>query len=58
MSIFQSDIVAAANWTWTMYPGLSKGAINTIRAHGNDALKDKYMIKMVSITSLLFNVLK
>jgi len=48
MSIFQSDIVAGANWTWTMYPGLSKGAINTIRAHGNEALKNKYMTRMVS----------
>ena len=48
MSIFQSDIVAAANWTWGMYPGLSKGAINTIRAHGTETLKDKYLTKMIS----------
>jgi alkylation response protein AidB-like acyl-CoA dehydrogenase len=48
MSLFQSDIVAAANWTWGMYPGLSKGAINTIMMHGTDALKEKYLHKMIS----------
>ena len=39
---------ATANWTWTMFPGLSKGAINTILSHGDDALKAKYLEKMVS----------
>ena len=31
-----------------MYPGLSKGAINTIYAHGSDALKEKYLERMIS----------
>jgi alkylation response protein AidB-like acyl-CoA dehydrogenase len=48
MSIFQSDMACTANWAWTMYPGLSKGAINTIYAHGTEALKQKYLTRMIS----------
>lgn len=48
LAIFQADISATANWTWTMYPGLSKGAINTLIAHGSDPLKDKYLTKLVT----------
>ena len=48
LSLFQSEVTATANWTWTMYPGLSKGAINTILAHGNDALQAKYLPRLVS----------
>jgi alkylation response protein AidB-like acyl-CoA dehydrogenase len=48
MSIFQSDITAAANFAWTMYPGLSKGAINTILMHGTEELKNKYLSRMIS----------
>lgn len=31
-----------------MFPGLSKGAINTLLAHGAEALKEKYVHKLVS----------
>jgi alkylation response protein AidB-like acyl-CoA dehydrogenase len=31
-----SEITGTANWSWTMYPGLSHGAINTIEAHGSE----------------------
>ena len=48
MAIFQSDMSCTANWAWTMYPGLSKGAINTIYAHGTEALKQKYLARMIS----------
>ena len=27
LSIFQSDMTCTANWSWTMYPGLSKGVL-------------------------------
>ncbi|KAH8080445.1 oxidoreductase [Aureococcus anophagefferens] len=47
-SIFQADMMATANWTWTMYPGLSKGAINTIYSHCTEELKDKYLPPLVS----------
>lgn len=48
LSLFQSDIFATANFTWSMYPGLSKGAINTILAHGSETMKDKYLSRMIS----------
>jgi len=47
-SIFQGDMIATANWTWTMYPGLSKGAINTILSHCTQELKDKYLPPLIS----------
>eukprot|EP00966_Prymnesium_polylepis_P017601 405296-Prymnesium_polylepis.2 len=33
LALVQSEMIAAANWTFLMFPGLSKGAINTIIAH-------------------------
>mmetsp|Transcript_4903 Transcript_4903/g.12542 ORF Transcript_4903/g.12542 Transcript_4903/m.12542 type:complete len:640 (+) Transcript_4903:55-1974(+) len=48
LALVQSEMTATANWTWTMFPGLSKGAINTLIAHGDDLVKSKYLAKLVS----------
>ena len=48
VGMIQGEMTATANYTWTMFPGLSKGAINTLLAHGSDALKDKYLPPLVS----------
>jgi alkylation response protein AidB-like acyl-CoA dehydrogenase len=48
LSAIQSEMIAAANWTWLMFPGLSKGCINTIVAHGSEELKDKYLEPLVT----------
>lgn len=48
MTLFHSEIMATANWTWGMYPGLSKGACNTLYEHGSEALKAKYLHRMIS----------
>jgi len=48
LSIINSEMTCTANWTWSMYPGLSKGAINTLLAHGSDELKEKFVHKLVS----------
>uniref|UniRef100_A0A7S3PLQ9 Acyl-CoA dehydrogenase n=1 Tax=Aplanochytrium stocchinoi TaxID=215587 RepID=A0A7S3PLQ9_9STRA len=48
LGLFQAELTATANWTWTMFPGLSKGAINTLISHGTDELKAKYLEKLVS----------
>ena len=29
-----NELSGTANWSWSMYPGLSHGAMNTIEAHG------------------------
>ena len=47
MSLFATEMAATANWTWTMYPGLSKGAINTIIEHGTDSMKKTYLPPLV-----------
>jgi|TARA_B110000090_G_scaffold21408_1_gene21165 alkylation response protein AidB-like acyl-CoA dehydrogenase len=47
MALFSSEMSATANWTWTMYPGLSKGAINTLIDHGDDHMKKTYLPPMV-----------
>ena len=48
LALIQSEMIAAANWTFLMFPGLSKGAINTILMHGTEELKDAWLPQMVS----------
>ena len=48
LALVQSEMIAAANWTFLMFPGLSKGCINTVIAHGSDDLKQKYLPPLVS----------
>ena len=48
LSLIQSDMVATANWTWLMFPGLSKGCINTVVAHATPELQEKWLPPLVS----------
>ncbi|WP_283162902.1 acyl-CoA dehydrogenase C-terminal domain-containing protein [Moraxella oculi] len=41
-----SEIMGTANWSFSMYPGLSHGAIQTIEHHGTDEQKTTYLEKM------------
>jgi alkylation response protein AidB-like acyl-CoA dehydrogenase len=43
-----SEMVGTANWSWSMYPGLSHGAMNTLSEHGTDEQKETYLTKLVS----------
>ena len=43
-----SEIVVASNVAWTMYPGLSHGALKTIHTHGTEQQKNAYLTKLVS----------
>jgi len=38
---------STSNWSWSMYPGLSHGAMNTIETHGTDAQKTLYLLPLV-----------
>ncbi|MCH8552074.1 MAG: acyl-CoA dehydrogenase C-terminal domain-containing protein [Natronospirillum sp.] len=38
-----SEMSGTANWAWSMYPGLSHGARNTIALHGTDEQKETYL---------------
>jgi alkylation response protein AidB-like acyl-CoA dehydrogenase len=48
LGIIVTEFMGSANWSWSMYPGLSHGAIKTIEEHGNDQQKDHYLTKLVS----------
>ena len=42
------EMLNSANQAWTMYPGLSHGAYECLRAHGTPAQKALYLPKLVS----------
>lgn len=42
------EMMNSANQAWTMYPGLSHGAYECIRAHGTPEQKSLYLPKLVS----------
>lgn len=42
-----SEMAGTANWSWTMYPGLSHGAMKTLELHGTDKQKETYLTKLV-----------
>ncbi|MEL0637316.1 acyl-CoA dehydrogenase C-terminal domain-containing protein [Marinomonas sp. TI.3.20] len=48
LGMMVTEMVATANWSWGMYPGLSHGAMNTIEQHGTDEQKQTYLTKLVS----------
>ena len=48
LNLFKSEMMGAANWSFTMYPGLSIGCINTVLQFGSDAIKTSYLPRLVS----------
>ncbi len=48
LGMMVTEMIASANWSWSMYPGLSHGAMNTIEIHGTDEQKETYLTKLVS----------
>ncbi|MDP2228339.1 MAG: acyl-CoA dehydrogenase N-terminal domain-containing protein, partial [Moraxellaceae bacterium] len=48
LGIAMSEMTGTANWSWSMYPGLSHGAINTVEAHGTPEQKEVYLTKLIS----------
>jgi alkylation response protein AidB-like acyl-CoA dehydrogenase len=42
------ELLVSANLAFAMYPGLTNGAMNAIRAHASDALKSLYLPKMAA----------
>jgi alkylation response protein AidB-like acyl-CoA dehydrogenase len=43
LGLLKSEMMGAANWSFTMYPGLSLGAMNTVMQHASEELKNLYM---------------
>lgn len=48
MNAAVGEIFVSANMAFNMYHGLTHGAVSAILAHGSEALKAKYLPKMVS----------
>ncbi|WP_421869498.1 acyl-CoA dehydrogenase C-terminal domain-containing protein [Motiliproteus sp.] len=48
LGLVLNEMVGSANWSWSMYPGLSHGAMNTIEAHGTDEQKQTYLTQLIS----------
>jgi acyl-CoA dehydrogenase len=48
LAVMVSEMMIAANWGFTMYPGLTKSAVEAIDAHASPELKAKYLPNMVS----------
>ena len=42
------EMLNSSNQAWTMYPGLSHGAYECLRAHGSEAQKATYLAKLTS----------
>jgi alkylation response protein AidB-like acyl-CoA dehydrogenase len=48
LNLLKSEMMGTANWSFTMYPGLSLGCMNTIFQFGSEEQKNTYMPPLVS----------
>jgi len=46
MGLFKQEMMGTANWSFSMYPGLSLGAMNTIFLHGSEEQKQTYLVPL------------
>ena len=46
IGLIRTEMIGTANWSWSMYPGLSLGAMNTLIEHGSEAQKKTYLTKL------------
>ncbi|KPQ28928.1 MAG: putative acyl-CoA dehydrogenase [Marinobacter excellens HL-55] len=46
MGLFKQEMMGTANWSFSMYPGLSIGAMNTIFLHGTEDQKQTYLVPL------------
>ena len=47
LGIVMSEMIGSANWSWGMYPGLSRGAVNTLEEHGTEEQKQAYLTRLI-----------
>ena len=46
LGLIRSEMLGTANWSWSMYPGLSLGAMDTLIKHGSKSQKEIYLPKL------------
>lgn len=47
LEFMMEEMICASNLSFSLYPGLTRGAYTSIHAHGSDYLKNKYLPKLV-----------
>ena len=47
LGLLKAEMMGTANWSFTMYPGLSVGCMNTIMLHGDAEQKAKFLPPLV-----------
>ncbi len=50
LNFFVSEMVASANFSFGMYPGLTAGAVEAIHKHGDDAQRKTWLPKLIDGT--------
>ncbi|HGE7184444.1 TPA: acyl-CoA dehydrogenase C-terminal domain-containing protein [Pseudomonas aeruginosa] len=50
LGLLLSEMIGSSNVSWGMYPGLTRGAMSAIHAHGSQAQKDLYLARMTAGT--------
>ena len=48
LGIAVNEMMAEANWSWNMYPGLTHGALSTLTRHGSEEQKQTYLPFLIS----------
>jgi alkylation response protein AidB-like acyl-CoA dehydrogenase len=48
VNLIKAEITGSANWSFSMYPGLSMGCINTVLEYGSELQKKQFMGPRVS----------
>lgn len=48
LGIIMNEFTGSANWAWSMYPGLSHGAIRTLEEHASEEQKQQYLVPLIS----------
>ena len=50
LGMLKAELMGTANWSFSMYPGLSLGAMNTIQLHGTEEQKRTYLAPLTEGT--------
>ncbi len=46
LGALKQEMMGTANWPFSMYPGLSLGAMNTLMQHGTEEQKQTYLVPL------------
>lgn len=46
LGLIKQEMIGTANWPFSMYPGLSMGAMNTIQLHGDEQQRQTYLVPL------------